>query len=400
MLREIYETEKLRGQSLEQFEKEVAADPDKPITLLYQKQGKQHGVASSVYNSIDKMRNAMSDTRRCLNEEKDNIQKYAPSLAEYMSDFGQQLDIRIALIEKSLADLKCVPLKPDYAGYIKHLESMKLKARTDLPDVQDVPDGPRVIELPLIGDFSFPDQKYPVRLNNFIVNISAEYKDYYDLVAEYGAAETDLIMSPDTFQERITKISNDLREFDILRCRDELLYVSKKGKDLYLTPTTGQQGHWLPDEALEMFKRYKVQHIDDLENLYGCQYNIHGIHIIGTGKDDHITLSRLGCEGVEITLNGYSLMMDKKSFDSLPDVVKKRIQKPVVKKSPEKPVVKAVVKKSPPPLQKTPVNYNTMTVAMLKDLLRQRKLHVSGIKAVLIKRLEDDDSRMSMEAGN
>ena len=48
--------------------------------------------------------------------------------------------------------------------------------------------------------------------------------------------------------------------------------------------------------------------------------------------------------------------------------------------------------------EEEPVDYDSMTVAMLRDLLNERGLPVSGVKAELIARLEEDDASLSEES--
>jgi len=50
------------------------------------------------------------------------------------------------------------------------------------------------------------------------------------------------------------------------------------------------------------------------------------------------------------------------------------------------------------PVEEEPVDYDSMTVAMLRDLLNERGLPVSGVKAELIARLEEDDASLSEES--
>ena len=50
------------------------------------------------------------------------------------------------------------------------------------------------------------------------------------------------------------------------------------------------------------------------------------------------------------------------------------------------------------PEEEETVDYNSMTVAMLRDLLDERGLAVSGIKAELVARLEEDDAGLSEES--
>ena len=50
------------------------------------------------------------------------------------------------------------------------------------------------------------------------------------------------------------------------------------------------------------------------------------------------------------------------------------------------------------PEEEEPVDYDSMTVAMLRDLLNERELPVSGVKAELVARLEEDDVGLSEES--
>ena len=50
------------------------------------------------------------------------------------------------------------------------------------------------------------------------------------------------------------------------------------------------------------------------------------------------------------------------------------------------------------PVEEEPVDYNSMTVPELRELLAERGLTVSGVKAELIARLEADDAGPSEEA--
>jgi len=50
------------------------------------------------------------------------------------------------------------------------------------------------------------------------------------------------------------------------------------------------------------------------------------------------------------------------------------------------------------PVEEEPVDYNSMTVPTLRELLAERGLTVSGVKAELITRLEADDAGPSEEA--
>ena len=51
-----------------------------------------------------------------------------------------------------------------------------------------------------------------------------------------------------------------------------------------------------------------------------------------------------------------------------------------------------------PAVEEPAVDYNSMTVAMLRDLLNERGLPVSGVKAELVARLEEDDASLSEES--
>ena len=50
------------------------------------------------------------------------------------------------------------------------------------------------------------------------------------------------------------------------------------------------------------------------------------------------------------------------------------------------------------PVEEEPVDYESMTVPELRELLAERGLTVSGIKAELIARLEEDDTSLSEES--
>tara|TARA_R100000231_G_scaffold137687_1_gene114474 strand:+ start:41 stop:457 length:417 start_codon:yes stop_codon:yes gene_type:complete len=53
---------------------------------------------------------------------------------------------------------------------------------------------------------------------------------------------------------------------------------------------------------------------------------------------------------------------------------------------------------NPFPEEEETVDYNSMTVAVLRDLLEERGLATNGLKAELIARLEEDDAGLSEES--
>jgi len=60
--------------------------------------------------------------------------------------------------------------------------------------------------------------------------------------------------------------------------------------------------------------------------------------------------------------------------------------------------VEEVVEVEPEPEAEPELTYDSMTVTQLQDLLRERELTVSGVKAELIARLEADDAGPSEES--
>lgn len=61
-------------------------------------------------------------------------------------------------------------------------------------------------------------------------------------------------------------------------------------------------------------------------------------------------------------------------------------------------IVEEVAEAEPEPESEPELTYDSMTVTQLQDLLRERELTVSGVKAELVARLEADDAGPSEEA--
>ena len=92
------------------------------------------------------------------------------------------------------------------------------------------------------------------------------------------------------------------------------------------------------------------------------------------------------------------------SYESPVIVEEPVVEEPVV----EEPVVEeevtvfnpeeAATDGNPFPEEEETVDYNSMTVAVLRDLLEERGLATNGLKAELIARLEEDDAGLSEQS--
>ena len=279
----LYSTQKEPGQTLQQFEADVKANPAKWIAILRKRQALQDSTFSDVRASLGTIGKA--------------IRKADSTLTSLL---GKQHSLEYkAALQILLDGLKCQqtsfsPLKEmvlPNVDYDTHISMLCAIRRQNLGVVRD----PCVVGLTTIVTTPgivpnrglFPGSFVPMPPPHGIS--LAQYKN--DLLTLYPTyllhlgKEKNKIISLEKFTVHLEETLSQLQDGDIyveFVSFDKCFFVHLRDGELYLAPVVSQcdydceeeNRYWLPKECYPTLKRFGVTNYQDLNDLYGEHDNM------------------------------------------------------------------------------------------------------------------------------
>lgn len=327
-----------QGQTNENFYREMVENPVKFAQRLRPaktQHDRTHGTLLSALNTLS------GDIRKIQTEvHLDNIRKDAAPYADVAAEFRRKLDSFLGSCNVLLSEVEDV--RAPYGKYLEKLDALTKRlqqhrlqtpAQTRRPQVmmfQGMIDGPA----PFIGSyFGYLGEadlvKFPLTVNAYRTLLIQNYKDY--LVALDKTNDRAKVEPYEHFCVSVNQTLQPLQEGDILDTDGYrgigYLYVYEKDGHLYLTPTKGEYGYYLPKEGFKMLREANIQNRDELVEHYAQELDILGFELpVDTDEydTDEVTVDFVWrhepeAENTQVYINGYPIQIKTDSFDYLPE---------------------------------------------------------------------------------
>ena len=438
---QLFDLLKQPGETIEQFYTTTLQNPDPVIDVLRLRNKNEYDARRDLLEQFYGVNNAMGTALGKITNNQALIATTAPYLVPYMNDFITTMNQRIENTGRTIDEVGRIPTIYNN-DYVNKLEDYKRRQRAaagrveQVPKIVEVPSlyrpGPNEGKMLRIGDFfgylghegGLP---YPMSVEAYHQALLDEYPGYLTALGD----ERDLVVTAFGFKQLIDPIFDNLHEFDIIDTAGYrgtgYLYIFSDNGQLYLTPTVGEYGYYLPKEAFKMIRQFNINNLNDLEEVYGQGRDLLGLELPIPAPEERlrfgedyllVTLTtRDDPDSVEIVFDDQRLRIISEEYEKWPQGLQHQFARPggyktvpaaaavtrpaspAVPRAPSPPRVATpaapprVATPAAPPRVATPaatptVNYNTMKVPELKDLLRTKGLKVGGTKAELIQRLQ------------